>query len=85
MLIIEDRPESVAWFASALQSDHSISSVDTFEEALVRVRGGDYDLIVVSLGMRGFMVSDSARNFVRCLRGAMFRFSLSSPTATGAS
>ena len=29
-------------------------SVDTFEEALVRVRGGDFDLIVVSLGMRGF-------------------------------
>ncbi len=54
ILIIEDRPESVAWFASALQPDHSISSVDTFEEALVRVRGGDYDLIVVSLGMRGF-------------------------------
>ena len=29
-------------------------SVDTFEEALVRVKGGDFDLIVVSLGMRGF-------------------------------
>ena len=41
ILIIEDRPESVAWFASALQPDHSISSVDTFEEALVRVRGGE--------------------------------------------
>ena len=54
MLIIEDRPESVAWFASALEPTHSVSSVDTFEEALVRVRGGDYDLIIVSLGMRGF-------------------------------
>ncbi|MGA7712367.1 MAG: PleD family two-component system response regulator [Rhizomicrobium sp.] len=54
ILIIEDRPESVAWFDSALQANHVISSVDTFEEALVRVRGGDYDLIVVSLGMRGF-------------------------------
>ena len=29
-------------------------SVDTFEEALVRVKGGDSDLVVVSLGMRGF-------------------------------
>ncbi len=31
-----------------------MSSADTFEEALVRVKGGDYDLIVVSLGMRSF-------------------------------
>jgi two-component system cell cycle response regulator len=54
ILIIEDRPESVAWFANALQPGHEVASVDTFEEALVRVRGGDYDLIVVSLGMRGF-------------------------------
>ncbi|MEJ1969577.1 MAG: PleD family two-component system response regulator [Rhizomicrobium sp.] len=54
ILIIEDRPESVAWFAQALQPGHEVASVDTFEEALVRVRGGDYDLIVVSLGMRGF-------------------------------
>ena len=54
ILIIEDRPESVAWFAAALQPKHDVSAVDTFEEALVRVRGGDYDLIIVSLGMRGF-------------------------------
>ena len=54
ILIIEDRPESVAWFANALKPGHDVASVDTFEEALVRVRGGDYDLIVVSLGMRGF-------------------------------
>ncbi len=54
ILIIEDRPESVAWFTSALQLAHDVSAVDTFEEALVRVRGGDYDLIIVNLGMRGF-------------------------------
>jgi two-component system, cell cycle response regulator len=54
ILIIEDRPESVAWFGAALQPANEVSTVDTFEEALVRVRGGDYDLIVVSLGMRGF-------------------------------
>jgi two-component system cell cycle response regulator len=54
ILIIEDRPESVAWFAGALQPTHEVSSVETFEEALVRVKGGDYDLIMVSLGMRGF-------------------------------
>src|SRR5579862_6430148 len=54
ILVIEDRPESVAWFTSALAPDHKVSSVETFEEALVRVRGGDFDLIIVSLGMRGF-------------------------------
>src|SRR6201996_5886038 len=54
VLIIEDRPEAVAWFASALQPGHEVPAVATFEEALVRVRGGDYDLIVVSLGLRGF-------------------------------
>src|SRR5436190_7324839 len=54
ILVIEDRAESVAWFSSALAPNHQVSSVDTFEEALVRVKGGDFDLIVVSLGMRGF-------------------------------
>ena len=54
ILIIEDRPESVAWFAGALQPHNEVSAVDSFEEALVRVRGGDYALIVVSLGLRGF-------------------------------
>jgi two-component system, cell cycle response regulator len=54
ILIIEDRPETVAWFATALTPPHEVTSVDTFEEALVRVRGGDPDLVVVSLGMRGF-------------------------------
>src|SRR6185312_2934848 len=54
ILIIEDRPESVAWFNTALAPANEVSSADSFEEALVRVRGGDYDLIVVSLGLRGF-------------------------------
>ncbi len=54
ILVIEDRPESVAWFQSALTPANEMAAVDTFEEALVRVKGGDYDLVVVSLGMRGF-------------------------------
>ena len=54
ILVIEDRPESVAWFHAALSPANEVSSADTFEEALVRVRGGDFDLIVVSLGLRGF-------------------------------
>lgn len=54
ILVIEDRQETVAWFTSALSPRHEVASVDTFEEALVRVRGGDPDLVVISLGMRGF-------------------------------
>jgi len=55
ILIIEDRPESLAWFQAALEvGANEVSGVDSFEEAMVRVRGGDYDLIVVSLGLRTF-------------------------------
>ncbi len=54
ILVIEDRQETVTWFKSALSPYHEVATVDTFEEALVRVRGGDPDLVVVSLGMRGF-------------------------------
>src|SRR5512146_319522 len=54
VLVIEDRPESVAWFTNALSPANEVSAADSFEEALVRVRGGDFDLIVVSLGLRGF-------------------------------
>jgi two-component system cell cycle response regulator len=54
LLIIEDRPESVAWFTQALTPANEVFAADTFEEALVRVRGGDFDLIIISLGLRGF-------------------------------
>src|SRR5262249_56729539 len=54
ILVIEDRAESAAWFTSALQPLYEVASVDTFEEAMVRVKGGDPDLVVVSLGMRSF-------------------------------
>jgi two-component system cell cycle response regulator len=54
ILMIEDRADSAAWFSQALRKENDVSCVDTFEEALVRVRGGDFDLIIVSLGMRGF-------------------------------
>jgi two-component system cell cycle response regulator len=54
ILIIEDRPESAAWFLAALEPANELSTADSFEEAMVRVRGGDFDLIVVSLGLRSF-------------------------------
>ncbi|MFL6689863.1 MAG: response regulator, partial [Alphaproteobacteria bacterium] len=54
ILIIEDRPEVAAWFRDTLQPDNEVFAVDAFEEALVRVRGDEPDLIMVSLGLRGF-------------------------------
>src|SRR5882757_2587172 len=54
ILVVEDRPESVAWFRGALETKNKVADVATFDEALVRSRGGDFDLIVVSLGIRGF-------------------------------
>jgi two-component system cell cycle response regulator len=54
ILLIEDRLESAASFSSALGSENRLLAIESFEEALVRVRGGDFDVIIVSLGLRGF-------------------------------
>jgi two-component system cell cycle response regulator len=54
ILIVEDRPESVAWFRAALEAKNKVADIGTFDEALVSARGGDFDLIVVSLGIRAF-------------------------------
>src|SRR5579871_76684 len=54
ILVIEDRAESAAWFRTVLKAPHEITAVETCEESLIRVRGGDYDLVIVSLGVRGF-------------------------------
>ena len=44
----------MAWFRGALEPKNKLVDVSTFDEALVRARGGDFDLIVVSLGIRNF-------------------------------
>jgi two-component system cell cycle response regulator len=54
ILIVEDRPESSAWFHAGLEPKNKVDDVSSFDEALVRARGGDFDLIVVSLGIRAF-------------------------------
>jgi len=54
ILVVEDRPESVAWFRGGLEQKNKLVDVSTFDEALVCARGGDFDLIVVSLGIRNF-------------------------------
>src|SRR5258706_3266497 len=54
LLIVEDRPESVAWFRASLEPKNHLVDVSNFDEALIRAKGGDFDLIVVSLGIRAF-------------------------------
>ena len=54
VLLIEDRPEAVARFTSALAPDNDFVAAESFEEALERMRGGDFDLMIVSLGLRDF-------------------------------
>src|SRR5215510_12026027 len=41
ILVVEDRPESVAWFRAALEPKNKMVDVSAFEEALVQSRGGD--------------------------------------------
>jgi two-component system cell cycle response regulator len=54
ILVVEDRPESVAWFRASLEPKNEVVDANNFDEALVRTRGGDFDLIVVSLGIKAF-------------------------------
>ncbi len=54
ILIVDDRPESVAWFRAALEAKNKVADIATFDEALVSARSGDFDLIVISLGIRAF-------------------------------
>jgi len=54
ILVVEDRPESLAWFREALEPKNQVVDASVFDEALVRARGGDFDLIIVSLGLKTF-------------------------------
>lgn len=54
ILLVEDRPESLAWFKGVLGAEHELVALDAFEDTLARVRSGIFDLMVVSLGLRGF-------------------------------
>jgi len=54
IMIVDDRPESVTWFRSALEPKNKVVDASVFDEAIVLARGGDFDLLVVSLGIRAF-------------------------------
>ena len=53
VLIIDDRADSAPWLVSMLHPPHDVSAIECFEEAVALVREQNYDLIVVSLGLRG--------------------------------
>jgi two-component system cell cycle response regulator len=54
ILLIEDRPETVKTLNVALCPQNHLVVLDGFEGALTRVRSGDFDLIMVSLGLRDY-------------------------------
>jgi two-component system cell cycle response regulator len=54
ILLIEDRPEAAKVFSGALGESNTLTHVERFEESLAHARAGDFDLIIVSLGLRGF-------------------------------
>ena len=54
ILLIEDRPEAANQFVAALGTTHTVVHLERFEEALAHARAGEFDLIIVSLSLRGF-------------------------------
>src|SRR5437016_4367 len=54
VLLIEDRPDAASLFGAALGQANALVHLERFEEALTRARAGDFDLIIVSLSLRGF-------------------------------
>jgi two-component system cell cycle response regulator len=54
ILLIEDRPETVKTLSGILCPQNHLVSLDGFEGALTSVRSGDFDLIMVSLGLRDY-------------------------------
>ncbi|MGQ0741948.1 MAG: PleD family two-component system response regulator [Alphaproteobacteria bacterium] len=54
ILVVDDRPESVAWFQASLEPRNEVTAAMSFDEAVVRARGGDFDLLIISLGTKAF-------------------------------
>jgi two-component system cell cycle response regulator len=51
ILIVEDRDQSAQRIAETLSRDHDVETVAQSAEAIVRAKGGDYDLIIASLSL----------------------------------
>ena len=51
ILIVEDRDQSAQRIANALSGEHDIDLVPQTTEAIIRSKGGDYDLVISSLSL----------------------------------
>jgi two-component system cell cycle response regulator len=51
ILIVEDREQNAARMSEYLAGDHDLDVVPQTTEAVVRARGGDYDLVIASLSL----------------------------------
>src|ERR1700674_1897254 len=51
VLIVEDREQSALRLAETLSRDHDVEVVGDVNEALIRAKGGDYDLVIPSLSL----------------------------------
>ncbi len=51
ILIVEDRDQSALRLAETLSRDHDVEVVGDVSEALIRAKGGDYDLVIPSLSL----------------------------------
>jgi two-component system, cell cycle response regulator len=54
VLIVDDRPSSYERIASTLATEHSVDVEADPNEALFRAAEGNYDLVIVSLGLQNF-------------------------------
>src|SRR5277367_3252563 len=54
VLIVDDRPASYERIAATLAGEHSVEVESNPSEALFRAAEGNYDLIIVSLGLENF-------------------------------
>jgi two-component system cell cycle response regulator len=51
ILVLEDREQSIARVRENLAGEHDVDFVSQTTEAVVRAKGGDYDLVIVSLAL----------------------------------
>jgi two-component system cell cycle response regulator len=51
ILVVEDREQSAQRMVETLGRDHDVEVVPQTVEAIVRVKGGDYDLVIASLSL----------------------------------
>ncbi|MFN8828407.1 MAG: PleD family two-component system response regulator [Labrys sp. (in: a-proteobacteria)] len=54
ILIVDDRPSSFERLKLALETEHTIEIEQGAQEALFRVADGNYDIVLVSLALKGF-------------------------------